>query len=160
MAALTPATRYFQPEVTKVFVLPAVAAADLTPTLSEITGGTDVTGDLADWTGWSVTSNDIVTPDLAHRFNSSIPGRITADASSITWYADLTGVNDIRTVLQRDQNTFLAIMDGGNVIGSLMDVFKVTVSSVGKIRAVEDAPKLTVMFTIRDFAEDLPIPAA
>lgn len=153
------ATRYFQPEVTKVKVIPVIAAATLIPTRAEIDAGTDVSNDVAGWAGWTVESGNIATPDLGKRFTSSIPGRITVADSSITFYADIAGA-DVRAVLQRDQNTFIGIFDGGDASSRKMDVFKVTVSSVGKLRDLEDAPRLTVAFTIRAFAENVTVPAA
>lgn len=151
------AVRYFQPEITKVLVIPTIAATTLVPTRAEMNAGTNVSNDVAGWSGWGVTSANIATPDLGRRFTSSIPGRITVDDSSITFYADITGA-DIRTALLRDQNTNIAILDGGDIAGSKMDVFKVTVSAVGKVRDIEDAPRLTVSFTIRAFAENVTIP--
>lgn len=158
MPTLAASNRYFQPEVTKVKVIPSIASAVLAPTRAEITAGTDVSADVAAWAGWLVESANIATPDLGKRFTSSIPGRITVADSSITFYADKAGV-DIRTVLQRDQDTYIGIFDGGDVAANKMDVFKVTVSSVGKMRDLEDAPRLTVSFTIRNYAENVAVPA-
>lgn len=152
------ATRYFQPEKTKVLILPTIASAALVPTRAEINAGTDVSGDVATWAGWTVSGNQLPTPDLGKRFTSSIPGRITADESSITFYASLDG-NDIREVQARDQDCFVSILDGGDVPTNPMDVFKVTVNSVGKLRDLEDAPRITVSYTIRSFAENLAVPA-
>ncbi len=153
------ATRYFQPEITKVLILPTVAAATLTPTRAELNAGTDVSPDVASWSGWTVSTAQIATPDLGKRFTSSIPGRITVDDSSITFYADLAGA-DIRDVLIRDADQYVAILDGGDVTGRNMDVFKTTVGSVGKLRDLEDAPRITVSFTIRAYAENLAVPTA
>lgn len=155
---MTAATRYFQPEVTKVLVLPNVASATLLATRAEINAGTDVSVDVSALNGWMSESAQIPTPDLGKRFSSSIPGRITIGDSSITFYADIAA-NDIRDILTRDLNTNIAILDGGDVATRNMDVFKVVVASVGKVRDLEDAPRLTVGFTIRNFAENLAVPA-
>lgn len=152
------ATRYFQPEVTKVYVLTAVADMAVGPTRAELDGGTDVSDDISAIAGFTVATADIATPDLGKRFTGNISGRITAESSSITFYAGKDG-NDVRTVLTRDLACFVVILDGGDVDASPMDVFQTTVGSVGKVRDLEDAPKLTANFTIQDFADDLVVPA-
>lgn len=152
------ATRYFQPGTTKVVVLPSIASLATGATRAEINAGTDVSGDVAAINGFQVNSNQIDTPDLGGRFTKRVPGRLAADDSSITFYADVAGA-DIRTVLQRDQNTHIGIMDGGDVAGRKADYFKVTVASVGKVRDMEDAPRLNVTFTITDYGENKTIPA-
>ena len=152
------ATRYFEPSVTKIDWLPTIASSTLVATRGEINAGTDLSRDVAGIAGFGVSSAQIATPDLGARFVSQIPGRINVDDSSITFYASLDGL-DVRAVLQRDLNGYVAIMDGGDVATRFMDVLKVTVSSVGKVRDMEDAPRLTVAFTIRNFAENVVIPA-
>ena len=155
--AIAAATRYFQPGTTKVVVLPSIASLSAGATRLEINAGSDVSGDVASINGFQINSNQLDTPDLGGRFTKRIPGRLVADDSSITFYADVAGA-DIRTVLSRDQITYLGIMDGGDVAGRKADYFKVTVASVGKVRDLEDAPRLTVMFTISDYGENKTIP--
>ena len=152
------ATRYFEPGTTKIDWLLTIASSTLVPIRAETNAGTDVSRDVAAIAGFVTTSAQVATPDLGARFVSQIPGRINADDSSITFYASVDGL-DVRSVLQRDLNGYVLIMDGGDVATRFMDVFKVTVSSVGKVRDMEDAPRLTVGFTIRNFAENVVIPA-
>lgn len=156
--AMAAASRYFQPGVTKVVVLPAIASLTAGATRAEINAGTDVSGDVASINGFQITSNQIDTPDLGGRFTKRVPGRLVADDASITFYADVAGA-DIRTVLSRDQNTFVGIFDGGDVAGRKADYFQVTVAAVGKVRDLEDAPRVTVAFTIRDYGENKTVPA-
>lgn len=156
--AIAAATRYFQPGTTKVVILPSIASLSAGATRGEINAGTDVSGDVAAINGFQINSNQIDTPDLGGRFTKRVPGRLAADDSAITFYADVAGA-DIRTVLSRDQNTYVGIMDGGDVSGRKADYFQVTVASVGKVRDLEDAPRLTVTFTIRDYGENKTIPA-
>lgn len=151
------ATRYFQPGTTKVIVIPALASLSAGATRAEINAGTDVSGDVAAINGFTITSNQIDTPDLGTRFTKRVPGRLVADDSSIQFYASVDGA-DIRTILSRDQNTFIGIMDGGDTAGRKADYFQVTVASVGKVRDLEDSPRLTVTFTIRDYGENKTIP--
>jgi len=161
MATLNKSTRFFQPEVSKVFFLPTIASAVLAATRAEITAGTDVSGEIADLSGWQVRADMIATPDLASRFVSQIAGRTKAEQSSITFYADKTA-NDVRTVMPRGQVGYIVFMDGGDVATTgKMDVFPVEVTAVGKARSTgEQAFQITVDFAITEApAENVAIPA-
>lgn len=161
MPTLTASVRYFQPEVSKVFFLPTIVATNLTPTRAEITAGTDLTGEIADLSGWQVSADMIPTPDLAAKFVGQVAGRIKADNSSITFYASKSGT-DVRATLPRGQAGYIAFMDGGDVATTgKMDVYPVEVASVGKVRSTGDkALTLAINFAItRKPGEDLTIPA-
>ena len=160
MPALPATTRYFHAGTAKVYFLPAIAAADKTPSRAEITAGTDLTNEIADMSGWLVGSGTITTPDLGSTFESNIPGKTSVDASSLTFYADLDG-DDIRSVLPRGTAGFIVIADAGDALDKPADVFPVRVSSVGKTRSVgEESARLTVNFAITDEpAENVSLPA-
>lgn len=160
MATLATSTRYFNSGTTKVFFLPAIASAVLAPTRSEITAGTDLSAEIADIAGWTITASTIDTPDLGTPYTTNIPGRLTTDASSLTFYADKAGL-DIRTLLPRDAAGFIVIADGGDVTGYKCDVFPVRVLSNGKPRGTgEDAARVMVPFSItKKPAENVTIPA-
>lgn len=159
-AILPPSERYFAPEISKVYFIPTIAAASLAWTRAELAAGDDITGEIADISGFQTQSNMINTPDLKTRFTGMIPGRITADSSSITFYAD-KGSDDIRAVLPRGTTGYIVFCDGGDVPTQKSDVFPVEVSSVGKVRTTGDqAAQLTVSFAItRKPGEDVAIPA-
>lgn len=153
------ATRFINPGITKVIFCVSIANKNA-PTRAEINAGTDLSGELADCSGWMVTSNQADTPDMASRFTSKIPGRITADDSTLTMYESQTTV-DARALMPRDTNAFVLWMDGGDVAAQKMDVFPVRVSSVGKTRSIGDEPaRLTFAYAITSQpAEDVAIPA-
>ncbi len=69
----------------------------------------------------------IDTPDMGARFVGKIPGRISADNSSITFYGDRDG-QDARTAMPRDATGYMVWLDGGDVAGRKMDVYPCTVS--------------------------------
>jgi hypothetical protein len=152
--------RYFRPGTTKVYWVTTMATYT-TPTRSELNAGKDLSPEIAEITGFTVTSESLDTPDLATRFVSKIPGRINAEDSSINFYASSTGFTDARSVLPRDTTGYAVFMDGGDVTTTgRMDVYPATVASVGKLRALEDPAQVQVTFTItRVPAEDLIIPA-
>jgi hypothetical protein len=157
---ITASVRYFDPEVTKCYFLPTIAAADLTPTRLEMDAGTDLSPEIAEVSGFTVTSEEINTPDLGSRFTSKIPGRTSAEDSSITFYADLGG-NDVRTVLPRDTTGYIQWCDGGDVAGNKSQVFPIRVRSLGQLRSVGDeSHRLQVQFSsTSEPNEDVTIPA-
>lgn len=156
---ITASTRYINPETTIVLWVPAIANKNA-PTRSELNAGTDLSGEIADNSGWSVTSNQSDAPDMGSRFTSKVAGRISADDSSLTMYASEDGI-DSRSLMPRDEDGFVVWMDGGDVAGRLMDVFPVTVSSVSKPRSVGDeVARVVHSFAITsEPAEDITIPA-
>lgn len=151
-------TRYFLPGTTKIVIVPTIANLAAGPTRAEIDAGLDVSEEVANISGWRIASADLPTPDLGKRFTPNISGRLTADSSSLTFWADKTGT-DIRDELTIDQSTYVVFMDGGDVTGSPMDAFKVVVSSLGKLRELEGAGRIDVQFSIRDYSENLAVPA-
>lgn len=153
------ADRFFAPGVSRVIFIPTIAATTLIPTRTEINAGDDLSGEVNDVSGFNVQAGFIDTPDMLRRFTGKIGGRITTPDSSLTMYASKDG-DDVRTILPRGTQGFLAFMDGGDVPTQPMDVFKVEVASLGKPRSMGDsASMLTVQFSISGFAEDAPIPA-
>lgn len=158
--AIAAATRYFRPGTTKVYWVVTMATYT-TPTRSELNAGVDVSGEIAEINGFTVTSESVDAPDLGSRFVGKIPGRITSEDSSINFYASSTGFNDARSVLPRDTTGFVVFMDGGDVSTTgRMDVFPATVASHGKLRGIEDPAMTQANFTItRVPAEDKVIPA-
>ncbi|WP_433415026.1 hypothetical protein ACQP1V_36245 [Microtetraspora malaysiensis] len=145
--------------MTVVYWCPSVANKN-SPTRAELNAGTDLSREIADVSGWQTTSNQVDTPDMATRFTGKIPGRISADDSSLTFYASQDSI-DVRSLLPRDTAGFVIWMDGGDIANRKMDVYPVRVSSVGKARSVGDEPaRITVQFAVTSQpAEDVTIPA-
>ena len=150
-------TRYFRKGVTKIYYLPACADISA-PTRAELDAGTDLSDEIADISGWQVTSEMVSAPDLGSRFTSKIPGEITADNSSINFYASRDSM-DVRTLLPRDTTGFIAILDEGEGVGHKFDLFAVTVASAPKVRSFADPAQIQVNFAITsEPAENLDIP--
>jgi hypothetical protein len=142
----------------------ATIADKTSPTRAELTAGIPLCqpdrDDVSAINGWTVSSSLIDAPSYGTRFTSKIPGRTEVADSSITFYQDKTGA-DVREVLPRDTTGYVVIMWGGDVPASKMDVFPITVSSVGKSGPDNAAADLTVNFAITSIpAEDVAIPAS
>lgn len=157
---MTATQRFFRPEVTKVYWVVTIATYTA-PTRTEINAGVDLSDEVAEIGGFQTVSASLETPDLASRFTSKIPGRITADDSSINFYASSTGFNDARSVLPRDTSGHIIIMDAGDVTTTgRMDVYPCKVASHLKLRDIENPAMTQAQFTItRQPAEDKVIPA-
>jgi hypothetical protein len=160
MPTLPQSTRYANFDNTLVYFLPAVVGFPNAVTRAEITAGTDITGEIADIAGFTVSGGEIDTPDLKSEFTSKIPGRTSAEDSSLTFYASLDGA-DARALFPYKTVGYIAFLDGGDVPTKPMDVFPIRVKSVGKPRSVgEEAAKVVVGFSItREPAFDVAIPA-
>lgn len=56
------------------------------PTVAQINAGEEITGGIISVSGFKYTGTKVETPDLKTRFNSSVPGRYSAEDSSIQFY--------------------------------------------------------------------------
>lgn len=158
---ISPATRYINPETTVIYWCPTIASK-AAPSRAELNAGTNLAGDNASSEGWNISANQVPTPDMGSLFTGSIPGRLSAEDSTLGMYADLGGV-DARSLMPRGTNGFIVWMDGGDVAGRKMDVFPVRVASVAKAnRSVEgeEAQMLAFTYSITSApAENVTIPA-
>lgn len=161
MAALPLSVRYASFDTTVVHFLPTIAAATLIPTRAEVTAGTDLTGEISDVSGFSVTGNDIDAPDLKSEFVGKVPGRTMSEDSTLTFYASENSV-DVRTILTYKLIGFIVLMHGGDVQTRKMDVYPVRVRSVGKTISVSDSlATIVVGFSVtREPALNVAVPVA
>lgn len=141
---LTASVRFTDQAVTKIYFIPAIAAANLSPTRTELNAGTDISGETEALAGWKVEAAQITTEDLTNPFEAKIPGSIKSPDSSITFYTSKNGT-DIRTLLPRGTNGYIGFLDGGDVTGNKMEVYPVTVTANGVERTVNGSAASRVM---------------
>lgn len=142
--AITASTRYTSRGTTKIYWVVTISSY-LTPSRGELNAGTDLSPQIMDLSGWTVSSNQIDAPDMSTRFTSKIPGTIDAADSSLTMYASKNGV-DARALMPQDAVGFIVLLFGGDTTGNKMDVWPVTVASVAKQMAPKgDAPDTLVI---------------
>lgn len=150
-------SRYIPPGTTRYYWV-ATIANYLSPTRSELNAGSDLSAEVQAVSGFATSSDQQDTPDLGSRFVSKIPGRITADDSSITLYASSTS-SDARTLMPRDTSGYIVILPEGDITGQKMDVFPVKVTGVPKSRDVENPANMVFQYAItRVPAENVTIP--
>jgi hypothetical protein len=150
-------TRYTTPGVRKIYWATTIANY-LSPSRAEINAGLDLTNEIAEITGFTVSSDTADVPDMSSRFVSKIPARINADDSSIRFYAS-SNSNDIRTVLPRDTAGYVLTMWEGDVVGQKFDVWPAKVTATSVQTAMEDPASIEVGFSItRVPAQNVTIP--
>lgn len=153
------ATRRYVPEGTRKIYFASAVVDYTAPTRSEMDAGFDLTDEIAEITGFTVTSATADVPDLATRFTPKIPARITADDSSIRFWMDEES-DDVRTVLPRDTQGFVFCLWDGDHTGHLMDVFPISVSASVPQTGIEDPASVEVQFTVTAIpAQNVAIPA-
>lgn len=161
---LNPTARYIPAGVRQYYWVKTIANK-AAPTRSELDAGTDLTAEINAVDGFTTSSDSVDAPDLGTRFTSKVPGRITADDSSLTVYLDENADEDIRSVLARDDEGFVVQFPEGDdeTTGTthLMDVFPVKVASVTIQTGTDDPGTAQVTFTITsEPANNVPVPAA
>jgi hypothetical protein len=153
------ATRYINVGTTVVYWVPAIGTKSA-PTRGELNAGTNLVNENSAASGWGTKTDQVETPNMASRFTAKLPGRISADDSTISMYADLGGT-DARQLMPVDTNGFIVWLDGGDVTGRKMDVFPVRIASHSKARSVDgkEAAQIEIAFSITDQpAENVTIP--
>jgi hypothetical protein len=155
--------RFIAPEISKFYWITGVdGIADVTaPTRIELDGGLDLSGEVAESSGWEVTGQTVDVPDGGTRITGKIPGRVTLGDAQLVFYAS-QDTNDIRQVLIRGDRGFMVVLHGGDVEGQTCDVFPSQVNSVSKPvdYAGTAAQMVTVTFALSVPGEDVEIPAA
>lgn len=155
---ITASTRYYRPGTTKVYWVPSIAS-QASPTRAELNAGTDLSPEISSIDGWQTNSNTVDAPDLATRFAPKIAASIEVGDSSLTMYASSNSV-DVRSLLPRDTNGYVVFLDEGDVAARKMDVFKVTVGSLAKVRDIGDPARITITFIVTATpSENVTIPA-
>lgn len=150
-------TRYVSEGTRKIYWA-ATVANYLSPTRGELNAGIDLTNEIAEMTGFTVSSDTQDVPDMSGRFTAKIPGRITADDSAIRFYASQNS-NDVRTVLPRDTAGYVITLWEGDVTGQKMDVWPVKVTAASIQTGIDDPASILVGFTItRVPAQNVAIP--
>lgn len=143
--------RFNRKGVTKILFADTIASTSYQPTLTEVTGATDYTKQVAAVDGFALENQEIETPDMDSTFVSKIPGDDSASDSSLTFYEDDT-TDTIETDLAKGTTGFILICRKGKTAGTKgMDVYPVRVASnSAALTADNEAAKIVVRFSITD----------
>jgi hypothetical protein len=149
--------RYIPPGTRKIYWVASIATYT-SPTRGELNAGIDLSNEVSAINGFTVVSDTVATPDLSSRFESKIPGKITADNSQLSFYASNTS-SDVRTVLPRDTAGYIVFLWEGDITGQKMDVFPVKVTSSALDGNMENPEQVNVDFSVTKVpAQNVTIP--
>ena len=156
--------RYIPPGTREFLFCPTIANIN-SPTRAELEAGTNLTAQVADWSGWSLPADFVSVPDMGSRVVAQIPGTITLSDATLVMYSSADS-DDVRTVLPRDTSGFIVVFPEGDGpanggTGTLMDVWPVTVASESDQGKSTDPAQRTVDFAMTGVpAVNVTIPAA
>lgn len=128
------------------------------PTVAEMTAAQKLTCEISDFPDLAEKSGTVEVPSLCSRFTGKIPGRITVDDATMSFYWDDTPSSDsqdIRALLAQDADGYLVRVDGvsgttpsATTAGTKVDVWPATITSNSKnAPAFGEAKKFTVGIT-------------
>lgn len=146
-----PQTRFIRRGISKTFWVPSIA--DLAAmTRAELTAGTDLSNFIAAVNGFSESADNVDTPDMGHRFTSSIPGPTSVGDSSLAFYEDQVSAA-LESLLPINATGFVVILPKGDVAApaGVYSAFPVRVSSQAPDYGLDNnAAQFTVSFSVTD----------
>ncbi|MFE6126726.1 hypothetical protein ACFQ6Q_00415 [Streptomyces sp. NPDC056437] len=144
-----PVKKFMRRGTSKFFFLEEIAAGSMIPTRSELGAGTEFSEQIAAMDGWTVSNNEIETPNMADTYDSTIPGSDKAESSSFTFY-EAEDAATIEALFAKGTTGYVVILRKGDVPASLsMDVFPIRVASQSpQYSAENEAAKFMVTCSI------------
>ncbi|MEV4975513.1 hypothetical protein [Streptomyces scopuliridis] len=144
-----PVKKYMRRGTSKFYFLEEIAAGTMIPTRTELTAGTEFAEQIAAMDGWTVTNNEIETPNMADTYDSTIPGSDKADTSTFTFYEDEVDAA-MEGLFAKGTTGYVVILRKGDVpANNSMDVFPIRVASQSpQYTADNEAAKFVVTCSI------------
>jgi hypothetical protein len=158
---LTATVPYTKFSTTRYLWVPTISS-QAAPTKAEFEAGKDLTPEVSSVSGFSTTTASIEKPVAGTTFTGSLPGRKTAEDSSITFIISTAGPSvDVRSVITEGSLGFIVICNEGIVTSMLCDIWPVRVGSVSTPQDIEAIAMVTAQFYIyRDASKAVAIPTA
>jgi hypothetical protein len=142
LATLNP---YIPLDVRKFYQVLTIANT-AAPTRGELDAGTDLSPQVTDSNGWSITGTTVASQSFVGTA-LNLPGPKTIDDSSLTMRLSKTST-DARTILTQDLACYIVVFPEGDVTGRKMDVFTVVVNAIPKSQGIADPATGTFQFAI------------
>lgn len=140
---ITASTRYTDLATARIYYLPTIAAATLTPTRAEMGAGTNLTPEISDLEGWVVDCEYFDTQNMESTFRTTSPGTRSTPNCSLTFYASRTGI-DVRSLLSSGTNGFIMFLDAGDFGGNRAEVWPIAVGSTSVLRTGQSSSPTAV----------------
>jgi len=158
MTKIADATAFYQPGVSEIVFIDAIADPDLKATAEEIEGGLRLLNEVYDVSGFSQSTSWIPRRRASSRIRTQIAGATEFAGSSIIFTMDKAG-NDAAAEFEEEQTGYLYFADRGLVTALPAEVFQVEVGAVVTLRNYDsDYPRIQVDFGINR-REKVVIPA-
>jgi hypothetical protein len=139
--------RYTRKGLSKIYFVPSLASTT-SPSIAEITAGTNLGAAVSDISGFTFSNDPISTPDLASTFVPTIPGEDSSDNPSMTFYEDDT-VTTLKTALAKGNDGFIVLMPVGATATKPAEVWPVTSTGTNSNWSVgNDAATFTTQFAV------------
>jgi hypothetical protein len=155
--------RYLPPGIRQIYWVPTIADIQH-PTLVELNGGTDITGEIVDGSvsGFKTTPSTVDAPDLGSKITRKAQGRTTLDESILALYLSEDG-QDARSLFTDGEVGNIVIFPEGNHVKTpalSCDVWPVTVLTTTIDPDTTKLAQVMVDFAVTDLpAKNVPIPA-
>jgi hypothetical protein len=131
------------------------------PTVAQVNAGEEITEAVISVSGFKYSGTKVETPDLKTRFNRSVPGRYTADDSSIQFYK-----GDDDTDVERIVEDLLADDTAGYIVrippveGEAQAIAAATTCAVWPVKVMSNTEDPPTPGEVAKFTVDFSIPVA
>lgn len=153
LATLDP---YIPLDVTKFYFVPSISSI-AAPTRAELDAGTDLSPQVVESSGWSVSGSTVESQSLVGAA-LKLPGATTLDDSSLTMRNSRTST-DARTILTHGLSCFIVKFPEGDVAGYKMNVFQVIVNAEPGSAGITDPSTTEFQFAMIDYKLRVAVPA-
>jgi hypothetical protein len=140
--------KYINRGTLKVFFVPSLASVS-SPSIAEISAGTDLTARMAEISGFVFSASKVDTPTLDTVFNLSISGTLEVEDSTLTVYDIDDATDAVKTALSTlNTNGFLVFAPYGYTATKKAEVWPIRVGSYSTTKTVENeaAKSMIAMF--------------
>jgi hypothetical protein len=147
--------RFMRKGKAKFYFVPTIVTK-ATPTVAEMTAGTNLSPQVAAVTGFEFANSPIQVPDFANTFTSQIAGEDTAADSNMEFYELTGGTDTVHDALPKGTAGYIVIFYAGTAGASpanadKCEVWPVVVSSNARMYTADnEAAKYRVNYSITD----------
>jgi hypothetical protein len=142
LATLNP---YIPLDVRKFYFVTTIANT-ASPTRGELDAGTDLSPQVVESAGWSISGTTVASQALVGTA-LNLQGPKAIDDCSLTMRLSKTST-DARTIMTQDLACYIVVLTEGDVTGRKMDVFTVIVNSIPKSQGIVDPATGTFQFAV------------
>ena len=152
LATLNP---YIPLDIRKFYAVTSIAVFTA-PTRGELDAGTDMTPQVTEAPGWSISGSTVDSQSFVGAA-LKLQGPKSVDDSSLTCRNSKTST-DARTILTQDLAINIVVFPEGDVTGRKMNVFQTVVNALPLSPGIADPATTTFQFAITAYAMRVTVP--